>query len=156
MIPLIFELYDLYVRSIFVFASYLLCCIMLVLGESLCWMLDSAILIKFSFVFIIVEYRVVLPLFYIDVASWNSWSMLLPSMFIYLNSISPLNFFIGVPILLRLLDRRFTPLIYDDSLLLTNDSPPEIYNTPPWAFIIASPAKLGIQWFFFSLIYLKK
>ena len=57
--------------------------------------------------------------------------MLLPSMFIYLNSISPLNFFIGVPILLRLLDRRFTPLIYDDSLLLTNDSPPEIYNTPP-------------------------
>lgn len=57
--------------------------------------------------------------------------MLLPRMFIYLNSISPLNFFIGVPILLRLLDRRFTPLIYDDSLLLTNDSPPEIYNTPP-------------------------
>jgi len=74
-------------------------------------MLDSAIFIKLSFVFIIVEYKVVLPLFCIDVASWNSWSMLFPRILTYLNSISPLNFFRGVPGFFRLLERRFAPLI---------------------------------------------
>ena len=110
---------------------------MLVIGESSRFMLDSAIFIKFSFVLIIVEYKVVLPLFYIDVASWNSWSILLPSIFTCLNSISPLSFLRGVPGFYKLLERRFTPLIADSllitsvSFLLTIISVPDTYTTAP-------------------------
>ena len=73
-------------------------------------------------------------------------------MLIYLYSSAPLNYFKGVSGFFRLLDRRFTPLIYAYSLpnlsismLFTNVSVPEYCKTAPYEFKIASPPICGIQ-----------